>query len=125
MDPLIIKKTEETPSVILDKGKGIFQLSETSYPEDAKRFYVPILDWIEKYFQSPNPETVFEFNLSYFNTSSAKMITKILNILKEHTADTKLTIKWYYEADDTDMQKSGIRYSQLSGMEFEIIELNE
>ena len=122
MNPLILLNTDETPSVNFDKAKGIFRIAENSYPDDARRFYEPVLAWLEKYFQEPNTTTVFEFALTYFNTSSAKIITKILNLLKENRDKTDIKIRWCYESDDTDMQKSGVRYSQLCGMDFEFVE---
>lgn len=125
MDSLIIESSDETPSVTLDKQRGIFRIAETSYPEDSKNFYKPILQWLEKYFSDPNPETMFEFNLSYYNTSSAKMIAKILSILADNRSKSRISVKWYYEADDTDLLKSGQRFSQLSGMDFEYIETQE
>ena len=125
MDSLIIESSDETPSVTLDKQRGIFRIAETSYPEDSKTFYAPILKWLEKYFTEPNPETVFEFNLSYYNTSSAKIIAKILTILAENRSKSLISVKWYYEADDTDLLKSGQRFSQLSGIDFEYIETQE
>lgn len=123
MDSLTIQHTDETPSVTLDKAKGIFRIADNSYPDDARKFFAPVLAWIEQYFEEPNPETVFEFALSYFNTSSAKIITKILNILKENNTKTAVKVRWCYEADDTDMQKSGVRYQQLSGVDFEFVEI--
>lgn len=123
MEKLIIQNTEETPSVTLDKDKGIFRIAENSYPDDALRFYHPVVEWVKKYCEDPNPKTVFEFAFSYFNTSSEKIITKILNMLKENSSKTELIIKWCYESDDTDMHKSGIRFSQLCGMHFEFEEI--
>lgn len=123
MEKLIIQHTDETPSVTLDKDNGIFRIAENSYPDDALRFYQPVVEWVKKYCEDPNPKTVFEFAFSYFNTSSEKIITKILNMLKENSSKTELIIKWCYESDDTDMHKSGIRFSQLCGMHFEFEEI--
>ena len=123
MEKLIIQHTDETPSVTLDKDNGVFHIGENSYPDDALRFYHPVIEWIKKYCQDPNPETVFEFAFSYFNTSSEKIITKMLDMLKGISSKTALTIKWRYESDDTDMHRSGIRFSQLCGMHFEFEEI--
>ena len=81
MEKLIIQHTEETPSVTLDKDNGVFRISENSYPDDALRFYQPVVEWIKKYCEDPNPETVCEYAFSSVNTSSEKIITKILNML--------------------------------------------
>ena len=53
------------------------------------------------------------------------MIAKILSVLADNRSKSRISIKWYYEADDTDLLKSGQRFSQLSGMDFEYIETQE
>jgi len=55
MKPFIKKKTEETPAIILNPAKSIFQLVATSWPENALGFYTPIMEWLREYFQNfPN-----------------------------------------------------------------------
>ncbi len=125
MDPIIISKTEETPRINLDAEKNIFQFSDTSWPEDANKFYQPVLDWFEEYFKKPNPQTVIEFNLEYFNTASAKQIARLLTIIEKYSVDNDVTVKWYYHADDSDMEKAGSRYAKLLKIKFELIETND
>ena len=123
MDKLIIKKTEETPAVILNPTKEKFQIVATSWPENAIKFYQPVFNWLEKYFNNqPLNKTIFEFRLNYFNTSSAKQIAKLLSFLKEKSKKHNIHIQWYYEKDDIDMLNESKRYSSLLNMKFETIE---
>jgi len=122
MERFIKKKTEETPAIIFNPAKEKFQLVATSWPENALKFYTPIMEWLREYFQTPNSNTIFEFRLEYFNTSSAKQIAKLLVLLKEQSAKHNVIIRWYYEAEDTDMKNAGIRYSALINLKFELIE---
>jgi len=46
---LNIKPTEFTPKVLLDTEKNKFEIAGESRPEDAGKFYGPILDWLDKY----------------------------------------------------------------------------
>ena len=123
MDKLIIEKTSDTPSVILDCDAGKIEISERSLPENAIDFYSPIIDWFNKYSETPNNETIVDIKLEYFNTSSAKQIAKILLILQKLAENNNVLIKWYYSANDSDMHSSGIRYSKLVKVKFEFIEI--
>ena len=44
MDVINIQGTDDTPSVVLDKDKGHFEISGRSLPEDVNMFYEPILE---------------------------------------------------------------------------------
>ena len=83
MEILNLEGTEDTPKIMLDKGNGIFEISGRSLPEDSAEFYRPILDWIERYGESPNPTTEFVFKLEYFNTASSKLILDVLSALED------------------------------------------
>ena len=123
MDPIIISATEDTPSVNLDAGKGIFELSGRSLPEDVSKFYGPILNWLDEYAQSPNDQTVFDFKLSYFNTASSKIILDILMKLEAmHDDGVKITIKWHYPSDDEDMKEAGEEYADIVEVPIELVE---
>ena len=123
MDKLIIEKTSDTPSVILDYDAGKIEISERSLPENAIDFYAPIINWFNNYSKKPNNETIVDIKLEYFNTSSAKQIAKILLILQKLAENNNVLIKWYYSVNDSDMHSSGIRYSKLVKVKFEFIEI--
>ncbi len=124
MDALVIKKTEKTPGVVLNKETGKFIISQTSWPENAKEFYEPIIKWLENYFENnPLDETVFQIRLTYMNTSSSKQIAKILALLKKYSSKYNIKIQWYYEKGDIDMKNDAIRFATLLNLKMEIIEL--
>ena len=52
-EPLNIVKQEDTPSVILDKEQGLFEIGHRSLPENAIAFYEPILNWLNEYKSAP------------------------------------------------------------------------
>jgi len=123
MEKLIIKKTEETPAIILNPKKKIFQFVATSWPENAKDFYEPIYEWIDNYFAQPQPEqSTFQFRYNYINTASSKQIARILTLLKSHSQKNKITIQWFYEKGDFDMQKEGKRFAQILELIIQFVE---
>lgn len=121
--PLLIEKTEETPTIVLDAERGIFLFADTSWPEDAVLFYKPIYSWLEEYLQNPNDITLVDFQMNYFNTASAKQIAKILILFQHYSSKCNIRINWFYESDDKDMLRAGNRFSTLLNMKFEMIEL--
>ncbi len=122
MNDLIIEATEETPRIFFKKNKNIFVISERSLPENAVEFYTPVFEWLEQYKKDTNTETIVDFKLDYFNTASAKQITKFLLMLEKIAKTNKVKIRWFYKKGDLDMQSSGLRYDKLINMEFELIE---
>lgn len=116
MEILNLEGAEDTPKIILDKSNGIFEISGRSLPEDSAEFYRPILEWIAKYSSSPNPKTSFVFKLEYFNTASSKLILDILSKLEDIPG---MSIMWYYNEDDEDMQEAGEEFSELVEIPFE------
>jgi hypothetical protein len=120
MDQLIIEATESTPKIYLDKESGKFEISGKSFPEESRIFYAPLYKWLEEYAQKPNEETLFEFKMEYFNSSSSLIILEILNILDSIKKNgKKVTILWSHLSIDDDMLEAGEEYSELVSVPFE------
>jgi hypothetical protein len=117
MKVLSIEGSEDTPKIVLDKDAGIFEISGRSLPEDSPEFFKPILDWISIYKTDPNPLTAFVFKLEYTNTSSSKLIQEILKTLEELEG---VTVVWYYQEDDEDMEEMANEFAGLSDIRFEL-----
>ena len=120
MEVIKIKGTDDTPTIILDKDSGIFEISGRSLPEDVTTFYEPVLNWLDDYQEEANDNTVFSFKLVYFNTASSKLILDILMKLEEMHEDGKaVLIKWYFPEDDEDMEEAGEEYADIVEVPFE------
>lgn len=124
MEVIKIAGTDDTPTVILDAANDNFEISGRSLPEDVAAFYSPILEWLDRYNQNPNPKTVFNFKLMYFNTASSKMLLDVLMKLEDmHNEGKSVLVKWYYAADDEDMMEAGEEYADIVDVPFEQISL--
>lgn len=123
MEIINIKGTEDTPSVLLDKDKGIFEISGRSLPEDVTLFYQPVLDWIDAYASEPNDKTDVMFKLEYFNTASSKVLLDVLLKFEEiNDEHGNVTIKWHYHEDEEDMKEAGEEYEDIVTVPFEYVE---
>jgi hypothetical protein len=116
MEILNLKGSEDTPSILLDKKNGIFEISGRSLPEDSAEFYKPVIEWINAYAAEANPTTEFAFKLEYFNTASSKLILDVLSALEEIKG---IKVVWYFHDDDEDMEEAGQEFSELVEISFE------
>ncbi len=123
--PLIIDPSKDTPQVIFDKLTGEFLISGTSIPENTKKFFEPVFIWIQKYINDPNNETILNFKMDYFNTSSTKVLLDIMIEFKTLVKNKKmLIINWYFNADDDDMLEAGEGFSKMVRYPFNFIKRN-
>lgn len=116
----------KTPSLRFDAEKGIIEIKGRSIPENAIEFYKPMVDWLDKYSINPAKETVVNFQLEYFNTSSSKCILDLFKKLETiHKKSRSVIVNWYYEEDDEDMLEAGEDYESIIRIPFTMIEMEE
>jgi hypothetical protein len=121
MDPLIIKMTDSTPAVYLDKSTGKFEISGRTLPEEAFAFYKPVLDWISTYIDEPNKSTTFIFKMDYINSASIRALNDILNILERlFLQGHEVNILWKYNFDDSELKDTGEEFSEIYKMPFKL-----
>ena len=126
MTELKIEGTSSTPNIILDKNSGKFEMKGKSFPEESRIFYEPVFEWLNQYEKEPNDETLFEFKMEYFNSSSSLIILEILNVLDSiYKKEKKVTVLWNYLEIDEDMLDAGEEYSDLVSIPFEYNALQE
>lgn len=126
LEPLLIESTSDTPLVHLDKEQGIFRFEGKSLPEDVIKFYGPIQNWFCEYCANPNPDTEINFNLEYFNSSTARIIVKIL-IGVESLVTSKASnvlISWQYRENDEVMMDRGMELKSVLNIPFEFVEVS-
>lgn len=130
MEKLIIEATVNSPKIVLDPESKKFEFSGESRPENVRNFYLPVLEWLEKYTNHESgldkPQRTSEldcvFNFEYFNSTSAKYILDIFKSLNALDAiGVELDIKWFYEEDDEDMLEVGEEMSRMSKLKFEYV----
>jgi len=118
---LHIKPTDDLPLVILDASKNIFKISGRVLPEDGNVFFEPILKWVSEYVKSPNKTTDFHFSLDYYNSSTARMITKlIVELEKIQEMNKDIKIIWEHLEEDEVMLERGEELKSISYLPFEL-----
>jgi hypothetical protein len=66
-----------------------------------------------------------EFRLDYFNTSSAKALMNMIQILENAVrAGTRVTLRWCFQKDDEVMREFGEDFSmELEHVNFQLVEI--
>lgn len=121
MKDLIIKETEKTPSVSLSTN-GVLKIEGRSIPEDAAKFFKPLLDWTKEFTAE---EIRVDIKLEYFNTSSSKFILEMLRLLENNKSNNNILVNWFYEEGDLDVLESGQYFESIIGIPFKYIEYEE
>lgn len=120
MNSLILAEGKNTPEIVFDPSQNSFSLKGKSFPENAKRFYAEVLEWLDNY--SPSSPITFDVVLYYISSSSIISILEIIRKLDKINSNGDLvSINWYYEADDDDIKKIGEDYQRISNVSINLI----
>ena len=93
MDDIKIAATERTPEIDFDFGAGVFSIKNESYPEDVTEFYGPVIEKFKAWLEDKRGAAItFNFELIYFNSSTAKVIMDLFDILEESASDNDVTV---------------------------------
>ena len=123
MQNISFQGNSSTPTVNFDFNKGLIEITGRSIPENALKFYIPLIEWIKEYQLKPKKITTVNFDIEYFNTSSSKAILQILKILeKMHEDGDTVDLKWFYSDDD--ILEIGEDYQMLIHLPFNMIKKN-
>ena len=128
MNKYFLEETEFTPELSFDIENRKFSFKGVSRPEDVFKFYQPAVNWLKELEQNIHTHTdvkyniqvlTIEFHLSYFNSSSSKMLLQILEIIKKiQNQGIDISVEWYYDATDEQMYDDGLDLSESTDIPF-------
>lgn len=109
MQDLFIQGTDSLPTVSF-KTNGEIKISGRALPEDAAKFFYPLINWINDF---SFPEINIEINLDYFNTSVSKQLLDLFKSIDNKKDFQTVNVKWLYEEGDDEMLESGEIYQEI------------
>ncbi|MBF0184041.1 MAG: DUF1987 domain-containing protein [Magnetococcales bacterium] len=113
MENILVEATDRTPQIQFDFAQNRFALRGESYPEDVAEFYGPKVRALAAHIgQLSGTRIEFHFELIYFNSSSAKVLIGLFDLLDEAAENNEVEIFWHYEADDANMQELGEEFGE-------------
>jgi hypothetical protein len=120
MSSLILAEGKNTPEVIFNISENIFTIKGKSFPENAKKFYSDILDWLDDF--TPSDDLNFDIELYYISSSSIISVLEIIRRLDKINANgNSISINWHYDSDDEDLKKIGEDYQRISDISINLI----
>lgn len=134
MEKLFVEATEFSPLVNLDPFTDTLEIKGESRPENARKFFQPVLEWLDNYNkvlyfmksdkgENYNKNLTFTFAFDYLNSTSLKFVYDILKKIEALTPNaTSITVRWLYEPGDEDMKDNGEELSKLVKLSFKIEE---
>jgi hypothetical protein len=114
MDSLTIPATGRTPGVSFDFAGGHLRMTGESYPDDVAGFFGPVFDALRGYLACPDGGPIrFDMELLYFNSSSAKALMNIFQMLETVAkAGRPVTLTWCVEENDESMRELGEDFAE-------------
>jgi hypothetical protein len=120
MKSIYVEGSLKLPEINFNYEKGLIELKGRSTPENTDDIYQPLIDWVKSYVKTPQTNTIINIHFEYFNSSSAKYLTRLLEqlrILKEN--GYSFEINWFYE--DEELMESGRDFSEIVDLDFTYI----
>ncbi len=114
MERIEIPATNRTPTVDFDFDKGHLRLAGESYPEDVTTFYNPLFDALRSWLNDDQSTRCrFDLELIYFNSSSAKAIMMIMEMLDAAAAKgMTIEVYWFHDPEDETMEELGEEFGE-------------
>jgi hypothetical protein len=121
MDNLHIGATPTSPEVDFRFDQDALSIKGESYPENAAAFYAPVIEQMRGYLAGKTAGVVtIDVALTYFNSSSTKMLFSIFDALDEAAqAGTRVLLNWYRDEEDETIAEFGEELkADFSAIEF-------
>jgi hypothetical protein len=114
MDSLTIPATGRTPGVFFDFTGGHLRMTGESYPDDVAGFFGPVFEALRGFLDRPDGAAIrFDMELLYFNSSSAKALMNIFQMLETVARDGRaVTVTWCVEENDESMRELGEDFAE-------------
>ena len=124
MATIELEKTQLTPSILLDKEKGIVEIKGDSLPENTAEFYKPLMTELKDYFNSPQDKTIINLEITYFNSSSSKLFFDFFDLLENASEKYTIEINWIYDEENESMEEAGEDFAEdFESLTFNMITL--
>jgi len=120
MEEFFLKMTERLPEIRL--REGFVSIKGHSIPQDPKKIYKPVLQWVKDYIKDPAP---LSLNIDFSDTDSTKAIFDILKLLamcQNTNHRIEMVFNWTNMKEDDDIKELGEFFESKLGVIFNYFE---
>lgn len=110
MNSLHIPATASSPEVDFRFDAHELRLRGESFPENAAAFYGPVIAALREFLARPDADRllVVEVGLTYFNSSSTKMLFTLFDLLDQAAAQGRhVRLNWLHDSEDDTIREFG------------------
>ncbi|MBN3858184.1 DUF1987 domain-containing protein [Paraburkholderia sp. Ac-20340] len=109
MENLHIPATATSPEIDFQFDQNVLSLRGESYPENAAAFYAPVIEKLGAWLADcVDAAVTVDVTLTYFNSSSTKMLFSIFDALdRAAAAGNRVQVNWYRDEEDETIQEFG------------------
>ena len=109
MEIITIEATKSSPFVLIDPVSHQIKITGESYPENAAKFFGPILSYVNEYVNSTEAKIItVDIHLSYFNSISSKALLNLFEILDQAASENKqIEVNWCYHPENETIFEAG------------------
>ena len=110
MNPLHIPATGNSPEVEFLFDAHELRLRGESFPENAAAFYGPVIASLREFLALPDADRtlVVEVALTYFNSSSTKMLFTFFDLLDKAASNgRRILLNWMHDSEDDTIREFG------------------
>ncbi|MCL1862128.1 MAG: DUF1987 domain-containing protein [Defluviitaleaceae bacterium] len=117
------ERTVATPYLLIDEEKNYMKLEGRCFDESMGLFFKEILDWLDIYLETDFGEFTFDNATEYFNSSTTKLLLKMLLKMDKYASDTKkIIVNWITIEENEIMVECGEDFmEELENIEFNIV----
>jgi hypothetical protein len=124
MIDLRMEKTQSTPYINFSQVTNRLTIKGESFPENAAKFYAPVLEWLKAYLTDLDAQQVtMEFEIVYFNSSTSKIFMTIFDLLEEAVHNRKkISVNWKCDKENETAIEFGEEFKEdLTDLPFHIV----
>lgn len=117
------EKTTSTPYVLADEKNGCLKLEGRCFHEKVGEFFKEINDWLEVYLTTDFGTFTFDNEISYFNSSTTKLLLNMLLKMDRHSTEkNKIVVNWITTGDNEIMIECGEDFGEeMENLEFNLV----
>lgn len=115
MDSLYIKQSDSTLEVDFNPVTGVLCMRGESYPENALKFFAPVLAWINDYLAGlgAGDSVTVDMDIIYFNSSSSKVLMNIFDSFDSAARrGVVVSILWRHHEENEIAQECGEEFAE-------------
>jgi len=124
MESLRIEAGKSSPEIDFDAASGVLRIRGESFPENAAKFYQPVMDWASRFLcEASGPKAVLELAIVYFNSSTSKVLMNLFQMAEKAAASGRdVSVRWICDAENETAIECGEEFKEdLSSLPFRIV----